>query len=56
MTMKEEFLILWIFCLVLIVFAARHLFGGLAYLVEKIAAFSIVCLPGFLHLLVGHLR
>jgi hypothetical protein len=56
MTLKEEFLILWIVCLVVITFATRHFFGGLVFLVEKLAAFSIVCMPGLLHLLVGHLR
>lgn len=56
MTLKEEFLILWIFCLLVITFAARHFFGGLVFLVEKLAAFSIVCMPRLLHLLIGHLR
>ena len=56
MTLKEEFLILWIFCAVVIAFAARHFFGGMVYLVEQMAAFSVIYLPGLLHLLIGHLR
>ena len=56
MTLKDEFLMIWIVCVVVVTFAARHLFGGLVYLVEKIAAFSIVYLPGILHLPIGHIR
>jgi hypothetical protein len=56
MTLKDEFLILWIFCVVLITFAVRHFFGGTAYLAEQLAAFSLSYIPVFLHLLVKHLR
>ena len=56
MTLKEEFLIFWIICLVVITFAARHFLGGIVYLVEQAAAFSIVCLPSLLHLLIGQMR
>lgn len=56
MTLKEEFLIFWIICLVVITFAARHFLGGIVYLVEQTAAFSIVYLPGLLHLLIGQMR
>ena len=55
MTLKDELLIFWIFCMVVIGFLARHFFGGLVFLVGKLAAFSVVCVPGLLHLLVGHL-
>ena len=56
MTLKEEFLIFWIICLVVIAFAARHFLGGMVYLVEQAAAFSIVYLPSLLHLLIGQMR
>jgi len=56
MTWKDELLMLWIFCAVVITFAARHFFGGAVYLVEQLAAFSLTYMPGLLHLLSGHLR
>jgi ACR3 family arsenite efflux pump ArsB len=56
MTWKDELLMLWIFCAVVITFAARHFFGGAVYLVEQLAAFSIAYMPGLLHVLIGHLR
>jgi hypothetical protein len=56
MTWKDELLMLWIFCTVVIAFAARHFFGGAVYLVERIAAFSIAYVPSLLHLLTGHLH
>ncbi|HLZ51021.1 MAG TPA: hypothetical protein VKP61_09730 [Candidatus Acidoferrum sp.] len=55
MTLKDEFLILWIFCVVLITFAVRHFFGGTAYLAERLAAFSLSYMPVLLHLFVKHL-
>lgn len=56
MTLKDEFLIIWVICLVVITFAARHFFGGLVYLIEQTAAFSSVYLPSLLHLLIGQMR
>lgn len=56
MTLKDEFLIFWIICLAVITFAVRHLFGGMVYLAEQAAAFSIVYVPSLLHLLIGHMR
>ena len=56
MTLKDEFLIFWIICLVVITLAVRHFFGGMVYLVEQAAAFSIVYLPSLLHLLIGQMR
>ena len=56
MTWKDELLMLWILCTVLIALAARHLFAGAVYLVEKMAAFSVAHAPGLLHLLNGLLR
>jgi len=56
MTWKDELLMLWIFCTVVIAFAARHFFGGAVYMVEQMAAFSIAYVPGLLHLLARHLR
>lgn len=56
MTLKDEFLILWIFCVVLITFAVRHFFGETAYLAERLAAFSLSYMPVLLHLFVKHLR
>ena len=51
MTWKEELLMLWIFCTVLMTFAVRHLLAGSIHLVEQMAAFSIAYVPGLLHLL-----
>ncbi len=56
MTLKDEILILWIFCVVVITFAARHFFGDMVYLAEQMAAFSIVYMPSLLHLLMSHSR
>jgi hypothetical protein len=56
MTWKDELLMLWIFCTVVIAFAARHFFGGAAHLLGQIAACSAMYLPPALHLLVGRLR
>jgi hypothetical protein len=56
MSWKDELLMLWIFCAVVITFAARHLFQGAVYLVEQLAAFSLVHIPGLLHVVVGCLR
>lgn len=56
MTLKDEFLIFWVICLVMITFAVRHFLGGMAYLAEQAAAFSIVYLPSLLHLLIGRMR
>jgi hypothetical protein len=55
MVLKDEFLLFWILCLVVITFAARHFLGGMVYLAEQAAAFSIAYLPSLLHLLIGHL-
>lgn len=52
MSLKDAFLILWIFCVVLITFAVRHFFGGTAYLAERLAAFSLSYIPVFLHVFV----
>jgi len=56
MTLKEELLIFWILCAVVIMYAARHFFDGLTYFAERMAAFSIAYVPAVLHLMVGHLR
>jgi hypothetical protein len=56
MTWKDELLMFWIFCSVVITLAARHFFGGAVYLVEHVAAFSAAYLPGLLNLMIGHLR
>ena len=56
MTWKDELLMLWIFCTVVITFAARHFFGGAVYVVEQLAAFSFAYMPGLWHVLIGHLR
>jgi hypothetical protein len=56
MTWKDELLMLWIFCTVVITFAARHLLGGAVYLVERMAAFSIAHMPALLHVLTRHLH
>jgi hypothetical protein len=56
MTWKDELLMLWIFCSVMIALAARHFLGAAVYLVKQMAVFSLAYLPGFLHMIAGHLR
>ena len=56
MTWKDELLMLWIFCSVVIAFAARHFLAGAVHLVEQMAAFSILHVPGLLHAIVWRLR
>ncbi len=56
MTWKDELLMLWIFCTVVITFAARHLLEEAVHLAEQLAAFSISYMPGLLHLVLEHLR
>ncbi|HZV88234.1 MAG TPA: hypothetical protein VFF95_11845 [Candidatus Binatus sp.] len=56
MTWKDEVLLFWIFCTVVIAFAARHLLGEAFHMVEQMAAFSFAYVPGLVHLLIGHLR
>jgi hypothetical protein len=56
MSWKDELLMLWIFCAVVIAFVARHFWGGAFYVVEQLAAFSLTHIPGLLHVVVGHLR
>jgi hypothetical protein len=56
MTWKDELLMFWIFCSVLITLAVRHFLGGAVYVVEHVAAFSAAYLPSMPHLLLGHLR
>jgi hypothetical protein len=51
MTWKDELLMLWIFCTVVITFAARHFCGGAVYVVQQMAAFGIAYAPGLLHAL-----
>jgi hypothetical protein len=55
MTWKDELLMLWIFCTVLITFAVRHFLGGAVHLVEQMAVLSIAYAPGLLHALARHL-
>jgi hypothetical protein len=55
MTWKDELVMFWIFCTVVITFAAHHFFGGAVYMVEQMAAFNAVYLPGLLHLLARRL-
>jgi len=56
MTWKDELLMLWIFCTVVIAFAARHFLGGAVHLVEQMAAFSAAYFPALLHALAWRLR
>ena len=55
MTWKDELLMLWIFCTVVITFASRHFCGEAVYLVEQMPAFAIAIVPGLLHALTKHL-
>ena len=56
MSLKDAFLILRIFCVVLVTVAVRHFFGGTAYLAERLAAFSLSYMPVLLHLFMKHLH
>jgi hypothetical protein len=56
MTVKDELLIFWICCLVLISFFLRHLLGCAGYLVQQVASVSLIGVPGLLRLFVGHLH
>jgi hypothetical protein len=56
MTWKDELLMLWILCTVIVTLAAHHFFSGALYLVEHVAAFSVPYLPRLLHMLQGFLR
>ena len=56
MTWKDEVLLFWIFCTVVIAFATRHLLGEAFHLVEQMAAFGIACVPGVLHAVLSRLR
>lgn len=56
MTWKDEFLIYCVLCVVVVAFAVRHFVGSAVYLVQHLAVFMLSSLPGFLHLLAGHLR
>ncbi len=56
MTWKDELLMLWIFCTIVIAFAARHLLGEAFHMVEQMAAFRIACVPGVLHAVLSRLR
>jgi hypothetical protein len=55
MTWKDEVLVFWIFCTVVIAIVIRH-FGGAVHLVQQMAAFNAAYMPGLLHLVVGRLR
>jgi hypothetical protein len=56
MTWKDEVVLFWIFCTIVIAFAARHLLGEAFHLVEQMAAFGIACVPGVLHAVLSRLR
>ncbi len=55
MSWKDELLMLWIFCTVVLTIAARHFLAGAVHLVEQMAALSIAHVPGLLHLLARRL-
>ena len=54
MTWKDEVLVFWIFCTVVIAIVIRH-FGGAVHLVQQMAAFNAAYMPGLLHLVARHL-
>ena len=56
MTWKDEVVLFWIFCTIVIAFAARHLLGEAFHLVEQMAAFGIACVTGVLHAVLSRLR
>ncbi len=55
-TWKDELLMLWIFCTIVIPFAARHCFGAADYLVEQMAMLSVAYVPALLSALTKHLH
>jgi hypothetical protein len=56
MTWKDEVLLFWIFCTVVIAFAARHFAGEAFHVVEQMAAFRIAFVPAVLQVLLGRCR
>jgi hypothetical protein len=56
MTWRDELLIYWVFCSVLIAILARYVLDGATYLVDHVAAANVHCIPGLLHLLSGMLN
>ncbi|HKV26341.1 MAG TPA: hypothetical protein VJN93_17220 [Candidatus Acidoferrum sp.] len=51
MTWKDDFLILWIFFVVVVSFVVKHFFGGVMYFAGQIAAISFIHSPALSHLL-----
>jgi|HubBroStandDraft_1064217.scaffolds.fasta_scaffold19689_2 hypothetical protein len=54
MTWKDEVLVFWILCTVVIAIVLRH-FGGAVHLVEQMAAFNAAYMPGLVHVMVRRL-
>jgi hypothetical protein len=44
MTLKQKFLLIWLFAVLAIGFAARHFLGGTVCVFQNMVAFEIVCL------------
>ncbi|HYL61451.1 MAG TPA: hypothetical protein VE077_02440 [Candidatus Methylomirabilis sp.] len=56
MTFKDEVMMFWICCLVLLSFLVRHFLGAAEVLAHQAAALSLIGLPEMLRLFVGHVR
>lgn len=54
MTVKDELLIFWIFCLALVSFFIRHFMGCAADLIQHVAAVSPIVVPSLLQFFTGH--
>ena len=56
MTFKDEVMMFWICCLVLLAFLVRHLLDAAEVLANQVATFSLTGLPELLRMFAGHLR
>ena len=54
MTVKDELLIFWVCCFVLVLFVARHFLGCAADLMQHLAALSFNAVPVLLRFFTAH--
>jgi hypothetical protein len=54
MTVKDELLIFWVCCLVLVLFVARHFLGVAADLMQHLAALSFGAVPALMRFFAAH--
>ena len=55
MTVKDELMIFWVCCLVLVSLVVRHLLGCAADLLQQVAALSLSVAPHLLQFFASHL-